>query len=93
MSLSSTLVKLIDPTFKRASTLFSEIKKLIRPFIDEHMETVDHDSPRDYMDIYLTNIQNTTDPNSSFHGKRGKESLIASILDLFLAGSVNAGGF
>ena len=93
MSLSSTLVKLVDPTFKRASTLFNEIKKLILPFIDDHMETVDHDSPRDYMDIYLTNILNTTDPNSSFYGKRGKESLIASILDLFLAGSETIWGF
>ena len=45
-----------------------------------------HDSPRDFVDVYLKEISKTKDPSSSFFGKRGEESLVAVLLDLFLAG-------
>ena len=48
--------------------------------------TLDIDNPRDFIDVYLKEIQNTNNPNSSFHGQRGHESLVVTMLDLFLAG-------
>ena len=45
-----------------------------------------HDAPRDFVDVYLKEIAKTTDQSSSFFGSRGEESLIAVLLDLFLAG-------
>ena len=67
--------------------LFDDIKSIIViPAINEHKESLDSENPRDFMDVYLSQVENTKDPNSSFHGKRGEESLIASLIDLFLAG-------
>ncbi len=44
------------------------------------------ETPRDFVDVYLKEVSNSTNPDSSFYGKRGEESLIAVLLDLFLAG-------
>ena len=68
--------------------LFDDIKKIIViPAINEHKESLDSENPRDFMDVYLSQVESTKDPNSSFHGTRGEESLIASLIDLFLAGN------
>ena len=67
--------------------LFDDIKKIIViPAINEHKDSLDSENPRDFMDVYLSQVESTKDQNSSFHGKRGEESLIASLIDLFLAG-------
>ena len=43
--------------------------------------------PRDYIDKYLIEIENTKDTNSSFFGRNGIENLAANLADLFVAGS------
>ena len=68
--------------------LFDDIKNVIvAPAMNEHKKSMDSENPRDFMDVYLTQVKNTCDPNSSFHGKKGEESLIATMIDLFLAGN------
>ena len=68
--------------------LFDDIKNIIiAPSMDEHKKSMDSENPRDFMDVYLTQVKNTNDTNSSFHGKKGEESLIATMIDLFLAGN------
>ena len=68
--------------------LFDDIKNVIvAPSMNEHKKSMDSENPRDFMDVYLTQVKNTSDPNSSFHGKKGEESLIATMIDLFLAGN------
>ena len=68
--------------------LFDDIKNVIvAPAMNEHKKSMDSENPRDFMDVYLTQVKNTSDPNSSFHGKKGEESLIATMIDLFLAGN------
>jgi hypothetical protein len=42
---------------------------------------------RDFIDVYLTEIENETDPGSSFYREKGIENLIQSLSDLFFAGS------
>jgi len=42
--------------------------------------------PRDFVDVYLNEIENTKDMKSSFFGQMGEDSLVAVLLDLFLAG-------
>ena len=39
------------------------------------------------MDVYLSEISKTSNIKSSFYGKRGEESLISTMTDLFLAGT------
>jgi hypothetical protein len=50
------------------------------------LETLDEDNPRDFTDVMLMEIKNTTDPTSSFYGQTGKDALLNVIIDLFLAG-------
>ncbi len=68
--------------------MYSNVMDLILPIMNEHEETFDADSMRDFIDVYLREIANARDPGSSFHGEWGRKSLLSSILDLFLAGSV-----
>jgi len=42
---------------------------------------------RDFIDVYLTEIENETDPESSFFREKGIENLIQTLSDLFFAGS------
>lgn len=80
------LVKLTSPGFGHMTDLFTDIKDLVKKSLDEHKASFDAEHPRDFMDIYLAEIGKTDSKNSSFHGKRGEESLISTMLDLFLAG-------
>jgi len=51
-------------------------RQLVRKAIEEHQRTVQYDGhPRDFIDTYLQNIENTDDPNSSFHGEAASKKL------------------
>ena len=51
-----------------------------------HQQTLDPEAPRDFIDVYLKQVQEETDPSSSFYGAHGINSMLAVISDLFLAG-------
>nr|AKH03507.1 cytochrome P450 3075A1 [Paracyclopina nana] len=68
-----------EQTFK---TVFS----FIQPYVDEHKKTLDEENVRDFMDLFLLEIRKTTDPMSSFYGKRGENALINDLMDMFIAG-------
>lgn len=86
-SISPEFTKLFNKNFHEFSGLFSNIKQLVKPYIDEHQKSVDVDNPRDFMDVYLTEVSRTSDSKSSFYKERGIESLVSSMTDLFLAGT------
>ena len=41
---------------------------------------------RDFIDVYISEMLQEKDPESSFFGENGRENLIQSLYDLFLAG-------
>ena len=43
----------------------------IEPYIKEHQRSLDANNIRDFVDLALVEIQNTTDSMSSFYGKTG----------------------
>ena len=43
----------------------------IEPYILEHKQSLDPDNIRDFVDLMLCEIENTTNPESSFHGETG----------------------
>ena len=73
--------------FSELNNIMREINSLIKPLIESHKKSLDPDNVRDFMDLYLTEIQNTTDTASTMYGKRGESNLINAIVDLFLAGN------
>ncbi|XP_026055470.1 cytochrome P450 2C31-like isoform X3 [Carassius auratus] len=64
---------------------FTELLGFIRNEVREHKETLDPDSPRDFIDAYLLEIekQQKSNEGSTFH----EENMVMSALDLFLAGT------
>ena len=51
----------------------------MKKFISEHLEDIDYDHPRDFIDVYLTEMRN----NSNFD----EDHLIVMCLDFFQAGA------
>ena len=62
------------------------ISLLIEDQIEEHKRSYDADNIRDMTDLFLKEIENTTDTQSSFYKERGQFSMINDFIDLFLAG-------
>jgi hypothetical protein len=87
-AISPELTKKFNNTFHLVSGVFTSVKDMVKVSLNEHKASIDLENPRDFMDAYLTEVANCKDSNSSFHGIRGEESLISTMLDLFLAGKV-----
>ncbi|XP_019943606.2 cytochrome P450 2G1-like [Paralichthys olivaceus] len=71
----------------RQHTLFAridELRNFIMRKIQEHEDTLDTSSPRDYIDCFLLRLsQEKNDPTSEFH----YENLVSTVLNLYLAGT------
>ncbi|XP_073678981.1 cytochrome P450 2B15-like [Garra rufa] len=62
----------------------TELLGFIRDEVKEHKETLDPDSPRDFIDAYLLEIEKQkSNKDSTFH----EENMMMSTADLFLAGT------
>lgn len=56
----------------RLTTAIAELKVFMRERIAEHeVNDVAEDPPRDFMDVYLNEMQATKDPSSSFYRETG----------------------
>lgn len=62
------------------------IRSLAKDEVKSHKKDFNPDSPRDLIDIYLKEIQNTTNSSSSFYQKKGEMSLVVLLMDLFGGG-------
>ncbi|XP_060761774.1 cytochrome P450 2C20-like isoform X2 [Neoarius graeffei] len=61
-----------------------EIKAFCRSKVQEHKDSLDLDNPRDFIDCFLIQLNQEKDnPSTEFH----YENLVASVLNLFLAGT------
>ncbi|RXN08242.1 cytochrome P450 2B4-like isoform X1 [Labeo rohita] len=62
----------------------TELLGFIQDEVKEHKETLDPDSPRDFIDAYLLEIEKQkSNKDSTFH----EENMVMSTADLFLAGT------
>ncbi|TMS07787.1 Cytochrome P450 2A10 [Larimichthys crocea] len=65
-------------------TNIEEVREFIKMKIQEHKDTLDPSSPRDYIDCFLMRMDQEKDiPTTEFH----YENLISTVLNLFLAGT------
>ncbi len=59
--------------FDAAQKTFKMVTEdFIEHYILEHKQTLDPDNIRDFVDLMLCEIENTANPESSFHGEKGK---------------------
>ena len=61
------------------------LSTMINKQIQEHKDTRDKETVRDMMDLFLNEIEETSDHNSSFYGQKGHYAMINDFIDLFLA--------
>ena len=66
--------------------LLASIGSMVEKQVEDHRKTRDKDNARDMMDLFLNEIENTTDSNSSFYGTKGHYAMVNDHIDLFLAG-------
>ena len=80
-------VDIFDKKFQFAKNTVRDIKRWIAHHISDHKNAINLDWAQDtYITEYLKQIQKTSDPESSFHTKKGEESMITACFDLFVAG-------
>ncbi|XP_076002149.1 cytochrome P450 2Y3 [Genypterus blacodes] len=61
-----------------------EIREFIKMKIQEHQDTIDYSSPRDYIDCFLMRMdQEKNNPETEFH----QDNMLSTVLNLFLAGT------
>jgi cytochrome P450 len=77
----------IDRQFAENTKRFRAIRDFISATIEQHQATFNSGEMRDYIDVYLSEIETETDPESSFYKEKGIENLIQALSDLFFAGS------
>ena len=53
---------------------------MIGPYISEHKRTLDKDNIRDFVDLALVEIDDTTDPESGFFDEKGSKLLFRLFL-------------
>ncbi|XP_012825132.2 cytochrome P450, family 2, subfamily C, polypeptide 8, gene 2 isoform X1 [Xenopus tropicalis] len=63
------------------------VKSFIREQINSHKETLDSDSPRDYIDCFLIKANQEKDHHSS---EFSQENLVNTVFDFFVAGTETA---
>ncbi|XP_042885578.1 methyl farnesoate epoxidase-like [Penaeus japonicus] len=66
---------------------FASVEKFIKKAVDEHKENLDPNNPRDFIDIYLNEINNELNNNSKKGSTFSEKQLIAVCTDVFSAGA------
>ena len=72
-----TLFKILP--FREVDKKLFELKAIMERFVLEHKETIDYDNPRDFIDVYLSQMK--LDDNFN------EEQLVVECLDFFEAGA------
>ena len=64
-----------------------EMKEFLSDTVKQHVDTFDPNNIRDFIDMYLLQIQEKGVEGSSFHPSQGYEQLLSNLLDFIIAGS------
>ena len=64
----------------------TKTNRFLEKYIQNHHDTMNENNIRGYVDKQLLEIQQTTDPKSSFYGKTGYYAMFNNVADIFLAG-------
>jgi cytochrome P450 len=68
-------------------TAVPAVRALIQGHIDEHKKTFQPDAMRDFMDVYINEINSSTDSASSFYKGNGDANMVVGTQNLFEAGA------
>ncbi|XP_063611949.1 methyl farnesoate epoxidase-like [Penaeus indicus] len=66
---------------------FALVEEFIKKAVEQHKESLDPNNPRDFIDIYLNEINNELNNNSKTSSTFSEKQLIAVCTDVFSAGA------
>ncbi|XP_021967099.1 farnesoate epoxidase [Folsomia candida] len=83
------LVKLFPKLvgYDKLKTQIYNLASYMRKPVTDHKKTRQDGFDRDFTDVFLKEIAKTTDPKSAFMGKLGEDNLVATLGDLYFAGT------
>ena len=82
-NLLPTIFRNVQSVKMQDHSLF-KLRSLMKTLVTEHLQDIDYEHPRDFIDIYLSELKaNQDDPNSNF----SVEQLVVICMDFFLAGA------
>lgn len=70
-----------------AKNLKLAMRNMMSAIVDDHIKSHSEGYERDLVDAYISKCNETSDPNSSFFGRRGRTNLEQNMLELFGAGA------
>jgi cytochrome P450 len=73
--------------YTNVAKVLDENREMFTTAVKEHSAAFDENDLKDFIDVYLAEVKQTTDPNSSFYGEKALRFLAATLFDLFIAGS------
>lgn len=74
--LTDILPKMLIPKWHQFLESINALNEIFKDAVDEHIENpADEGSPRDLIDVYLTEIKKTKDSTSTFFGDTGRKIL------------------
>ncbi len=71
----------------RARLRVQAMKTLLSAEVDRHQKVFESTNQRDFIDAFLAEISGTSDTESAFHESEGREQLVQTLIDLFVAGT------
>ncbi|ODM92838.1 Cytochrome P450 2J5 [Orchesella cincta] len=66
---------------------FESFRDFLEGSVNQHKRDLKEENLKDFIDVYLAEVRKTTDEKSPFYGTMAERQLVATMLDLFLAGS------
>lgn len=72
--------------YTSVQNILAENREVFCKAVEDHKKNLKEDV-NDFIDVYLTEVNKTTDPNSPFYGSKAERFLANILFDLFIAGS------
>ncbi|ODN00935.1 Methyl farnesoate epoxidase [Orchesella cincta] len=73
--------------YNKIRKVIEDNKSFFEEAVNEHKENFQEDNIKDFIDVFLNETNKTTDSSSPFYGERAEHQLVATLGDMFGAGT------
>ncbi|CAL8133539.1 unnamed protein product [Orchesella dallaii] len=73
--------------FNAIRRVVDQFKNFLEGTVKEHKESLQEENLKDFIDVYLAEMKKAKDETSHFYGIKAERQLVATMFDMFIAGS------